>query len=44
VAFAAARLRRQIDLNAMSAELLAMVEQAVQSTKLLLWLRSLVAS
>jgi hypothetical protein len=36
----AARLRDQVDLNALSAELLAVVEQTVQPTQTSLWLRS----
>lgn len=36
----AARLRQQIDLDALSAELLAVVEQTVQPTKASLWLRA----
>jgi hypothetical protein len=35
----AARLREQVDLDALSAELLAVVDQAVQPTKASLWLR-----
>jgi hypothetical protein len=35
----AARLREQVDLDALSAELLAVVEQTVQPTKAWLWLR-----
>jgi hypothetical protein len=39
VAAFAARLREQLDLDALSAELLAVVEQTVQPTKASLWLR-----
>ena len=35
----AARLREQVDLDALSAELLAVVEQTVQPTMASLWLR-----
>ena len=35
----AARLREQVDLDALSAELLAVVEQTVQPTRASLWLR-----
>jgi hypothetical protein len=35
----AARLREQVDLDALSAELLAVVEQTVQPTQATLWLR-----
>ena len=36
----AARLREQVDLDALSAELLAVVEQTVQPAQASLWLRS----
>ena len=35
----AARLRKQVDLDALSAELLAVVEQTVAPTRASLWLR-----
>jgi hypothetical protein len=39
VAGFAARLREQVDLDALSAELLAVVEQTVAPTRASLWLR-----
>jgi len=39
VAAFAARLREQVDLDALSVELLAVVDQTVQPTRASLWLR-----
>jgi hypothetical protein len=41
IAAFSARLRQQVDLDALTAELLAVVEQTMQPTQASLWLRSL---